>query len=200
MIVDVTMGKGDINDVWKKIINKISKEYNLTEKETQELNKFDIISLSSEIFEITYQKTKNMVGMLINPISDDDYNIIKLFIITNDDDIIEAVVKNDKEVYNKVYNTFLTLLDDGSGADISFELNDNILPLFWKYFDVFNYLNYATIKYNKLQVEEKQDTENGRVTLQRKWLFAITKHGTIIPLIEYLAMNTQKAKHDQGYF
>lgn len=199
MIAEITIGKGDVNAVWDKIINKVAKNYYLSDNDIKALKNYDIISLSSEVIEVTYQKTKNMVGLVVSPIVTDDYNPIKLYIITSDDDVLKSVLMNDSEIFNKLYNEFLLVFDeDGLGVDIDVNIMDKVDTMFWKYLEVFNYLGYSSIKFNKLQLEESQDTGSGRVLLKRKWVFTIMKSGTIYPLIEAVALSAH-SHHDKGY-
>lgn len=200
MNAEVLVGYGNVSETWNKLIEKLSKDYTLTKDETKLLKNFDTISLTSELVEISYQRLNNMIGMVVAPVNINDFNPIKLYVITNDEKVIKSSMIGEEDIYYEFYNKFLSEFDEnGLGIDLSINVIDRIEEFLWKYLEVFNYLNYSSIKYSKFDVEESQNTTNGRITLKKNSLFIITKSGTVHPLIEAMAFNSQNSIHDKSY-
>lgn len=195
MIAEVYIGMGKPNDVWNSFIEHVSKKYSVDEVPVNELRNYKIVSLSTEIYELSVQKEKGMVGIIINPATVSDYNPILMYLITDNEDVLSGVLRNDQTIISTIYNTFLAVLDEEGDMDMEIYTDDNIESEFWAYVNLFDELAFNMLKISVFNIIESQVTNNTKIKLKDSKILSIMKVGSFYPLIESLKLTVSGKKN-----
>jgi len=201
MIAEVYIGMGNPDTVWDNFIEHVFKKYNIDEVKLEELKKYKIISLSTELFEVTVQKEKDMIGVIINPPTVTDYNPLLMYVISGNEELLQGILRNDQTVINSLYTTFLAILDEDGDMDMEIYTDDKVESEFWSYVNIFDELAFNMLKINVFNIIESQVVNNSKIKLKDNKMLSIVKAGSFYPLIESLKLTVSGKKNvdERGY-